>query len=444
MTSVIIILAVVALLAVAAVIFLTVSLLKTRNTDSELKVMREEQQALLIEKRAEEQRLAYEASTQRLLDEQRRQYERQIAMLEERLERQAIDVKERSSLEFSQLAEKALESQQEKLSKSNVSEIDAILNPLKQKISDFQKSVNDAYVKENSSREALSAHIQTLAKASSDISLETRRLSDALRGNASMQGRWGETILEQLLEKAGFTKGINFSTQSMIDEGLTLADEEGRKQRPDVILRLPGEHKIVIDAKTSMSAYFKFSEAANETDAIAEIKKHVASMRKHVDELASKQYHKNIAGALEHTLMFIPNDAAYLAAIRYDNTVCDYALKSNVAIVSPAHLLSVLQLVAQVWRIENQNRNAEAIAKLGGQLYDKFVSFAADFEAIGKNIENVSKSFNKSRDHLTKGGTALTRRAERLRELGAKVTKRIPETLLPTLDDEEETLSEIS
>lgn len=425
------ILSIVAALAIGAVIFMAVNLTKSSNKISE-------EQLQLEAKRAEEQLAAYEASTERLLTQQRQQYERQIAMLEERLERQAIEVKERSSLEFSQLAEKALEYQQEKLTRANSSEIDAILSPLKQKISDFQKSVNDAYVKENSSREALSAHIRTLAKASNDIGLETRRLSDALRGNASMQGRWGETILEQLLEKAGLIKGINFSTQSMTDDGIAIADEDGRKQRPDVILRLPGEHKIVIDAKTSMSAYFKFSEAPTENEALAEIKKHTASMRKHVDELAAKQYHKNIPGALEHTLMFIPNDAAYLAAIRYDNSICDYALKSNVAIVSPAHLLSVLQLAAQIWRIENQNRNAEAIARLGGQLYDKFVNFLGDFEAIGKNIELVSKSFNRSHDHLVKGGVSLTRRAEKLRELGAKVSKRIPETLLPTEEDEDD------
>lgn len=164
------------------------------------------------------------------------------------------------------------------------------------------------------------------------------------------------------------------------------------------------------------------------------LKRHVASVRKHVRELAEKQYHRLIPGALEHTLMFMPNDASFLAAMKGDASLCDFALRNNVVIVSPAHLLSVVQLISQLWRVENQNRNADAIAEAGGKLYDKVASFLEDFSKINRNIQAASRAYESSLKQLTGGSQSISARAERLRDMGAKVTRRIPESMRPADD----------
>lgn len=425
-----ILLASISLTAIIAVGVLTNLLLKSRSRSDIERAEDEARTRAQMQKIFEAQAVQYESSAFRVLEETRRNYEQQIRLLEERLERQTIDIQRQSSLEFSSLARKVLDAQMEQMRMANSNDLGAILNPLREKLSDFQKAVNDSYVQENSQREALSQRIESLARSSSEIGIETRRLSNALRGNASLQGKWGEIVLQELLEKAGLVENVHFFAQTSDNDGETLKGDEGKRQRPDIILNLPGKHKVIIDSKTSMTAYFKYSEAENEAEAAAEIKKHALATRRHIDELASKQYHKNIAGALEHTLMFIPNDAAYLAAIRGDGKLPDYALSKNVAIVSPAHLLSIVQLISQLWRIENQNRNAENIAKLGGQLYDKIVMFVAEFESIEKHIDSAKSAYDKCLKHLTQGRGNMLSRTEKLREMGAKTTRQLPERLL--------------
>ena len=395
---------------------------------------------------------AYEESTRRVLEESRHQYERQIEetqrqynsqlqenqrlhekqikALEERLERQALEVRERSSLEFQSLAEKALQNQSARLNENNKNEIGAILSPFKEKLSEFKTAVDDAYIKENSTRKALASQIDSLLRANNEIGQETRRLSEALKGNSALQGKWGEIVLEKILEAAGLRRDVHFVTQTTSVDGQTIKSETGSPLRADVILLLPGNHKIVVDSKTSISDYLRYAEAETPEEEASFLKKHAISVKKHIDELASKQYHKLISGALEHTLMFMPNDASFLGALRGDSTLPDYALSKNVTIVSPAHIMSVVQLMAQLWRIENQNRNAEQIALAAGKLYDKFVNFISDFEAIGRNLQATRNAYDRGMDHLTKGSVSLTRRAEKLRELGAKTSKRIPESML--------------
>lgn len=367
----------------------------------------------------------YEETSSRLLEETRRQYEKQITTLELRLERQAAEVKRTSAIEFENLANEALERQAERLSAGNRMEISSILNPLKENLGDFRRAVNDSYVKENSSREALKAQIDDLMRANAEIGEEARRLSFALRGDARMQGRWGEQVLERLLDSAGFIRDIHYKVQAGRSDGTTLRDDEGHGLRPDMIFLLPGGSKIVIDSKTSLSAYLKYCEAKSDVDEKNALKAHAESVKRHIDELSRAQYHKYIEGALEHTLMFMPNDGAYLAVIRADIDLTEYAMKRNVVIVAPTHLLSIIQLVNQLWRIDKQNRNAEQIAALGGKLYDKFVTFLSDFDAVQRNIESAAKSYEKCRRHLCEGGTSLTARAQKLRDLGAKTSKSI-------------------
>lgn len=384
----------------------------------------------------------YEESTRLLLEETRRQYERQISMLEQRLasreaeieqrlERRSADLRRQSALEFSDLADEALRRESENLQNANRNDIDEILSPLRERIEEFRRAVSDSYIKENAQRTALSRQIETLVRANTEIGNEARRLSNALRGDTRLQGRWGETVLQRLLEQGGMIAGVHFSTQTASLDGKDLkSDDDGRGFRPDTIILLPGGHKIVVDAKTSMTDYLEYCDTTDPKEADACLRRHAASVRKHIKELADKQYHKLIDGALEHSLMFMPNDASYLAAIRADSALCEYALRNNVAIVAPAHMLSVVQLIAQLWRVENQNRNAEAIAEAGGKLYDKVASFLDEFGKIQKNIQLAQRAYDSSLRQLTSGSASITARAERLRSMGAKVSRRIPQHLV--------------
>lgn len=379
-----------------------------------------------IEELTRRQLKSYEESSARILAETRRQYEHQISILEQRLERQAAELKRTSAIEFENLANEVLERQTSRLSVGNRRELSAILDPLKENIGDFRRAVDDSYLKENSSREALRRQVEQLVRANSEIGEETRRLSDALRGNTRLQGRWGEQILERLLDSAGFIRDVHYSTQVTKSDGRRLVDDDGKAQRPDLLFILPGDSRVVIDAKTSMTAYLSYCEAASEAEEQSSLKAHVDSVRRHVDELSRAQYHKYISGALEHTLMFMPNDGAFLAALRGDPSLPEYALKRNVVIVSPTHLLSILQLINQLWRVDKQNRNAEEIAALGGKLYDKFASFVADFEAIRRNLDSTANAYERCRRHIAEGNTSLAARAEKLRAMGARTTKTIP------------------
>lgn len=392
---------------------------------------------------AEEARRRYEESTRALLDETRRQYELQIARLEQRLEaqraeseqrleRRSAEMRRQAAMEFAALAQETLQRETSNLQRGNRSDIDTILSPLRQRLADFQQTVSDTYVKENASREALSRQIETLARANAEIGNEARRLSNALRGDTRYQGRWGETVLQQLLERAGLLPGVHFEAQVTSIGGRDMRSDEGRDLRPDMVILLPGGHKIVVDAKTSLTDFLAYAEAPTEEQAADCLKRHVASVKKHIKELADKQYHRLIPGALEHSLMFMPNDASFLAALRGDATLGEYALRQNVVIVSPAHLLSVVQLVSQIWRVENQNRNAEAIAEAGGKLYDKVAAFLEDFSKINRNIQAAGRAYESSLKQLTGGSQSISARAERLRSMGAKVTRRIPESMQPT------------
>lgn len=392
---------------------------------------------------ADDQIRRYEESTKMLLEETRRQYENQINTLEARLESQRLEMEQRlarreeemsqrSSLEFSALATNILNRESANLREGNYSQIESILSPLRQRLAEFQQTVTDTYVKDNSSRTALARQIETLAKANSEIEREARRLSNALRGDTRVQGKWGETILSKLLERTGLVPGVHFHLQKASINGKPVKSDDGDGYRPDLVLMLPGDHKIVIDSKVSMTDYLKYVEADDERDAENYLKRHVLSVKKHVKELADKQYHRYIKGAMEHSLMFIPNDASFLAVLRGDADITDYAFRNNVVIVSPAHLLSIIQLISQLWRIEKQNLNAEKIADIGGKLYDKYVAFLTDFEKIERGLQSSLRAYEGCMRHISIGNQSLSARAERLREMGAKVTKKIPETMRET------------
>lgn len=390
----------------------------------------EESRQVLISQMRQESEAALarqEAASRAELATIREQYTHQVEVLREQLAEQSALLAETSRLQFENLSNKTLTAQLNELRESSQREIGSILSPLRERLSEFTKVVSENHVSDTASRRSLSEQIDRLIRLNNTIGEETRSLTSALKGDSKVQGDWGEMILETLLESAGLQRDVTFFVQPTRNEsGITLKDEDGNRQRPDVLIKLPDEHSIIIDSKVSLTAYIRLSETEDSEMEKQAIRDHLRSVRKHVDELGSKQYQKHWKNAVDHTLMFIPNEGAYFTAIRHDPDLWRYAYDKKVVIVSPTHVFSVMQIISQLWRQENQNRNAEKIADLGGKLYDRFVRFNESLMKVRSKINETAKAFDDVYNQFGESSQSLTRTAERLRDLGSKTAKKLP------------------
>ena len=351
-------------------------------------------------------------------------------MLTAKYEKQNESLRREMMLQFNVLASDVLKRNSESLKEANSEQIDALLRPLKENIESFKKTISEGYVKESSSRKLLEVQIERLVKLNETIGEEARNLTSALKGNSKVQGDWGEMILETLLENAGLERGINFETQLTRDgSGNVLKNDEGKLLRPDVLIKLPDNHSIIVDSKVSLTAFVDYCNAEDENVRIVAGKKHLQSVYAHIDELYAKMYQNNLKGAADYVMMFIPNESAYIAAVQLDINLWKYAYERGVIIVSPTHLFSVMSIVSQLWRQDKQNKNAKLIAERGGKLYDKLVLFMDSFEKVGKSIDDAMTSYNKSFNQLRTGKGNVLRQAEDMKNLGAKASKSLPERL---------------
>lgn len=334
---------------------------------------------------------------------------------------------EQNEYRFKVIAAETLNNNANHLRQSTSDELQKILNPLKMRLEDFNSAMKTSYTDAAASRKSLSDQIEHLTNLNLTIGTEARNLASALKGNNRVQGKWGETVLESLLERAGLIEGLNFESQvTQNTDGKTLRNDAGQMLRPDFIIHLPQKRDIIVDSKASLSAYLEFCEYQDSDTRIQAIKKHVTSIKKHIDELADKNYPKTIDNALEQTIMFIPNDGALILAIDSDPQLIEYAIKKNIALVSPSQMTSVLMLVSQMWRKDSQDRNAFEIAKLGGLLYDSIESFVKDLQGIETGLTKATKSYESAFSKLVTGQRSVLARAERMKSLGAKTTKNIP------------------
>ena len=408
---------VVIVLMIAVFIYLcvvTVKMKKERSNDALI----ESQRKQIIE------------SLNRQIDLLNQQHARQIEMLTAKYEKQNESLRREMMLQFNVLASDVLKRNSESLKEANSEQIDALLRPLKENIESFTKTINDGYIKESSSRKLLEVQIERLVKLNETIGEEARNLTSALKGNSKVQGDWGEMILETLLENAGLERGINFETQLTRDSGgNVLKNDEGKMLRPDVLIKLPDNHSIIVDSKVSLTAFVDYCNAEDENVRIVAGKKHLQSVYAHIDELYAKMYQNNLKGAADYVMMFIPNESAYIAAVQLDINLWKYAYERGVIIVSPTHLFSVMSIVSQLWRQDKQNKNAMLIAERGGKLYDKLVLFMDSFEKVGKSIDDAMTSYNKSFNQLRTGKGNVLRQAEDMKNLGAKASKSLPERL---------------
>lgn len=339
-------------------------------------------------------------------------------------------VQEQLRLEFANTANNLLEEKSEKFTAQNQQQLTSLLAPFKEKLQAFEQKVELFYGDETKQRVSLKEQIRMLTELNQQMSEETRNLTQALKGENKIQGNWGELVLETILEKAGLRKGIEYSTQQLF------ITETGRRQFPDLILHLPNKKHLIIDSKMSLTAYERFNSAADDEQAELALKEHVQSIRKHVKELSVKNYQQlQQLNSLDFVLMFVPLEAAFILAMRHDPLLFQQAFEQNVILVSPMSLLTTTRTIANVWRYENQSKNALEIAQQAGKMYDKLVGFVDDLDQVGQRIRQLEESYSDAMKKLQFGRGNLIGRAQKLKTLGAKASKTLPAKFDAVQDD---------
>ena len=354
--------------------------------------------------------------------------EKEIEHLHEKLKVQKDDVsqlQEKFKLEFENMANKILTDNSQKFSEQNKESISNILNPLKEKISDFEKKV------ENTSKESVDMHaslrqqILGLKELNLQMSKEAINLTKALKGDSKKQGNWGELVLERVLEKSGLEKGREYDVQQSFNT------EEGRRVLPDVIIHLPDGKKMIIDSKVSLTAYERFVNTEDETEQAQYLKAHVFSINKHVDDLSAKNYQDLYQiESPNFVLMFIPMEPAFALALNEDEKLYNKAFDKNIVIVTPSTLLATLRTIDTMWNNDKQQRNALEIADQAGKLYDKFEGLMHDLEKVGKKIQETDGEYKNAMNKLFEGKGNLVSRVEKLKKLGAKANKSLPQNIV--------------
>lgn len=387
-----------------------------------VKSLTDERSALMAERsraQADQKLLAAQvAELTARLEETQKQSEEKLALLN--------DAREQLSDRFKTLANEILEEKSKRFTEQNQSTLGQLLEPLKTQITEFKGKVEEVYVQEGKDRSALAEQVKQLMALNHQLSTEANNLTNALKGQSKTRGNWGELVLTRILESSGLTQGLHYQAQE------SHGREDGTRAQPDIILKLPEFKHLVVDSKVSLTGYEEYASSDDEDVRKAALKRHVDSVRSHIKDLSGKNYQELYKlKSLDFVVMFVPVEPAFMLAISHDDELWQDAWKKNVLLVSPSTLLFVIRTVAHLWRQEQQNQNAQEIAKCGGDLYDKLVSFVGDLEKVGERLQQAQGSFEEAKRKLASGqrGT-LIRQAEKLRKLGVKPTKALPQPLL--------------
>jgi DNA recombination protein RmuC len=326
--------------------------------------------------------------------------------------------------QFAELAGKIFDEREQRFAETSQHQLGQLLNPLKERIQSFEKRVEESYQQEARERFSLGKELERLQQLNQRLSDEATNLTRALKGQKT-QGNWGELILERVLEHAGLEKGREYQTQ------VSLQGPDGERFQPDVLIMLPGDKQVVIDAKVSLTAYQQYVSTDDTVLAQAALKQHVLSLRNHVKGLSGKDY-KRLEGlhSLDFVLLFVPIEAAFSAALQAEPTLFQEAFDRSIVIVSPTTLLATLRVIDSLWKQERQSQNAREIAERAGWLYDKFVLFIQDLDEVGNRLQQLDKAYAAARNKLTDGRGNLISRSEQLKLLGARASKSLPTELL--------------
>lgn len=334
--------------------------------------------------------------------------------------------------QFKVLADEIMQRHGEDLSKTNKQRLDEMLNPLKDRIDGFQKRVNDIYSEETRERASLVEQIRSLTELNTRMSTEANNLTRALKGQSQTQGAWGEMVLESILQSSGLRSGEEYEVQA------SHTDDDNRRLRPDVIVRLPGGRAVVVDSKVSLVAYEEYCSAEDDTTRDLALKKHVASLKSHIAGLTRKDYASVVGGSLDYVLMFIPIEGAFSAAMMADRDLAQYALTNNIGLTTPTTLLTVLRTINHLWQVERRNEHAHKIADEAGKMYDKFVGFTDDLRKVGTALEQAQKAHGAAMGKFTEGPGNVVRKLEQIKALGVTTKKEINSSMLEAagIDDD--------
>jgi len=352
--------------------------------------------------------------------------------LKNREQKQEVEqLQEKFTKEFENLANKILEKNSSKFTEQNKENIKNILTPLQEKIQLFEKKVEESQKENISIHSALKEQLLNLQNQNLKITQEAENLTKALKGDSKMQGNWGELVLERVLEKSGLEKDREYSVQ----QSFTL--EDGTRVLPDVIIHLPDGKKMIVDSKVSLTDYERYVNAEDEQKEKF-LKDHINSIRKHVDQLSAKKYEDLYEmESPDFVLMFIPIEPAFAIAINNDNTLYNKAFEQNIIIVTPSTLLATLRTIDSMWNNEKQQRNAIEIARQAGALYDKFEGFISDLTKVGKKMDDAKMEYRGAMNKLVEGRGNIVNSIEKLKKMGAKAKKSIPESILKRAQEDD-------
>lgn len=341
------------------------------------------------------------------------------------------NLQEKFTKEFENLANRIFEEKGSKFSEQNKEKLNEILNPLKEKISDFEKKVEETSKESIKGNASLREQLQMLKEMNQQITQEAKNLTTALKGQSKTQGNWGEFILESILEKSGLVRGREYVVQE------SLTTESGKRYQPDVIVNLPENKSIIIDSKVSLVAYERFVSSEDENQKALALREHINSIRSHIKSLSEKKY-QNLyqLESLDFVLMFMPIEPAFALAVQSDPSIFTDAFEQNIVIVSPSTLLATLRTISSIWRQENQNRNALEIARQSGEMLDKFTAFVDDLISVGKGLISAKDNYDKAMNKLTEGRGNLVSRTEKIKKLGAKASKSLPQSILNRAEED--------
>lgn len=342
------------------------------------------------------------------------------------------DAESQLKTQFENLAHKIFEERGKQFAEHNKVSIETLVAPLKQQLGEFKNRVESVYDNETKDRISLREEIVSLRRDTAKMNQEALNLTRALKGDHKTQGNWGEMILERVLEQSGLRKGIEYDTQG------AFRDEDNRLFKPDVIVRLPENKDVIIDSKVSLLAYERYCSAEDDKQRIEALKQHTEAVRNHIKGLSNKDY-SSLKGlrSLDFVLLFMPIEAAFMAAFQADEKLFNDAFEHKIVVVTPTTLLATLRTVQNIWRYEQQNENARLIADKAGSLYDKIRGFVEDIEKLGNQLSTVQKTYDGIVNKLSSGSGNLLRQASAFEELGVKVKKKLPKSLTEQLPAED-------
>ncbi|GGG56904.1 DNA recombination protein RmuC [Epilithonimonas arachidiradicis] len=354
--------------------------------------------------------------------------------LQDQLENQKdefLKLQETTRLQFEKTANQILEEKSAKFTQLNQNQLKTILEPFQEKINELKNTVNETYDKEAKERFSLGEKVRELKDLNQQISEDAKQLTRALKGESKTQGNWGEMILESILEKSGLRKNQEyFLEHELKDENnkAIFSEFSGKKMRPDAVVKYPDNRNVIIDSKVSLTAFVEMTDETNPELFAQKQNLHLQSVKNHINQLSQKAY-DDFDKSLDFVMMFIPSEAAYIAALQAEPNLWNFAYDKRILLLSPTNLITSLKLIQDLWKREHQNRNAMEIADRGAKLYDKFVGFVENLERIGKNIDQAKNSYNDAFKQLSSGNDNLIIQTQKLKNLGIKNKKKLPQGL---------------